>query len=213
MEDFTLLTFLTWLLAYLLGSVSSAVWIGKILFRKDPRNAGSGNAGATNAFRVLGPWAGIAVLLLDILKGWVAVALVLWIQPELAFSSNLSFLQVLAGAVAVTGHVFPIFTGFRGGKGIATLVGVLIYLYPLPFLVVVSVFLLVFLLTEYVSLGSIISGIAFPFIVILVFQITEVPLIVLSIAIALFIPVTHQKNIQRLLRGQENRIRIRRKGD
>lgn len=213
MKEITLLSLLTLILGYLLGSVSNAVWIGKLFFKKDVRKSGSGNAGATNTFRVLGTYAGIAVLILDVFKGWLAVALVLIIQPHLSSSPNVSLLQVVAGAMAVLGHVFPLFAGFKGGKGIATLVGVLIYLFPLPFIVVVSIFLIVFLSTEYVSLGSIISGIAFPFIVIFIFHISEIPLIVLSIAIALFIPVTHQKNIQRLLKGEENKMSIRKRLD
>ena len=197
------------LVAYLLGSVPSAVWIGKVFYGTDVREHGSGNAGATNTFRVLGKKAGIPVLLFDVLKGWLAVMLALVVTEAPVHSQDFVNIQLALGVAAVMGHIFPVFAGFRGGKGIATLFGVALAVHPWACLVAVGVFLLVFLATNYVSLGSISAGISLPFIVILLFKESVVPsMVVFSIMVAILILITHQKNIERLLRREESKIRL-----
>jgi len=145
-------------IAYLLGSFPTAVWIGKIFYNTDVRDHGSGNAGATNTFRVLGKTAGIPVLLLDAFKGWLAVMLPLWYLSAPDSPVLFENFRVLCGAAAVFGHIFPVFAGFRGGKGIATLLGVSIGMQPVAALFCIGLFLLVLLLTHYVSLGSILAS-------------------------------------------------------
>ncbi len=196
--------------AYLLGSLPTAVWLGKRLRGIDVRDHGSGNAGATNAMRVLGPRIGFVVLLIDALKAIAAVSLSYWIQGGFTSPDLFVVFQILLGAVAITGHVFPVFASFKGGKGIASLVGLIIVLLPEAFLISLGIFLLVFLLTRYVSLGSLIAAIALPFIVILVKEVTLLPKVIFAVAIALFVPVTHKNNIRRLLQGKENRISFKR---
>lgn len=200
------------LLAYLLGSVPSAVWIGKIFYRTDVREHGSGNAGATNTFRVLGKKAGIPVLFLDILKGWLAVNMAAFLTEAPVHSQDFVNIQLVLGVAAVTGHIFPVFAGFRGGKGIATLFGVVLAIHPLACLAAVGIFMLVFLVSNYVSLGSISAGVSFPFIVIFGFGNNIVPaMVAFSIMVAILILITHQKNIERLLSKQESKIRLIRK--
>ncbi len=196
--------------SYLLGSLPTAVWLGKRLRGIDVRDHGSGNAGATNAMRVLGPRIGFVVLLIDALKAIAAVSLSYWVQGSFTSPDLFVVFQILLGAVAITGHVFPVFASFKGGKGIASLVGLIIILLPEAFLISLGIFLLVFLLTRYVSLGSLIAAIALPFIVILVKEVTLLPKIIFAVAIALFVPVTHKNNIRRLLHGKENRISFKR---
>ncbi len=197
-------------LAYLLGSIPTAVWLGQWIKGLDVREHGSGNAGATNAMRVLGPRVGLLVLIIDALKGVGAVSL-----AHLAQTGNMQpawfvVYQMLLGAMAILGHVFPLFASFKGGKGIATLVGIIFILFPEAFLICLAVFLTVFLTTRYVSLASLSAAVALPIIVILVKDITLMPKIVFAILIALFVPITHLNNIRRLIRGKENRISFRR---
>ena len=195
------------LLAYLTGAFPSAVWVGKTFYNTDVREYGSGNAGATNTFRVLGKGAGIPVLLMDILKGWLSVSYVNFISnadvlsPELFFENQLAF-----GIAAVVGHLFPIYTGFRGGKGIATMLGLLIALHPLAALFSFIVFIVVFFIFKYVSLASIIASIAFPILVILVLDPRTAALNLFAIFVPILSFITHQKNIERLVRGEETKI-------
>jgi glycerol-3-phosphate acyltransferase PlsY len=198
------------LIAYLIGSFSSAVWIGRWFYHTDVRKQGSGNAGATNTLRVLGVKAGIVVMLLDVVKGWGAVALAEVFAVHSPELEELINFKILLGAFVVLGHVFPVFTGFKGGKGVATLVGVVLALYnPLILLIVVVWFVLVFLFTKYVSLASITSAILFALLSILVFKEQNIYLVVLAIIIAVFIPLTHYKNISRLLKGKESKLQFR----
>jgi glycerol-3-phosphate acyltransferase PlsY len=199
-------------LAYLMGSFSSAVWIGKWFYDTDVRTQGSGNAGATNTIRVLGTKAGIIVMVLDVVKAWGAVMLATVFAGGRLSPSLLVDYQIILGALAVLGHVFPVFTGFKGGKGVASLVGVIIALYPpLVFLYVLSWFALVFILTRYVSLASITASVLFAILAIFVFHEQNTYLIVLAALIAVFIPVTHHKNIKRLLKGEESKLTFRKK--
>lgn len=208
----TLTAILGLLIAYLLGSIPSAVWVGKSFFGIDVREHGSGNAGATNTFRVLGKKAGIPVLFLDILKGWLAVNLARFVTEAPVHSQDFVNIELVLGVAAVVGHIFPVFAGFRGGKGIATLFGVVLAIHPLACLLSVGVFMTVFLISNYVSLGSISAGISFPIIVIFGFGNNIVPaMVAFSIMVAILILITHQKNIERLLRRQESKIRLIRK--
>ena len=193
-------------LAYLLGSIPTSVWVGKWFFQLDIRDEGSGNAGATNTIRVLGLKAGIPVLLFDIFKAWLAVTLANWLNYD-GFSENQEVIyRILLGAVAVIGHVYPIFAGFRGGKGVASLVGMVLALYPAAFTIVLICFVVIMLLSRIVSLSSIIVSIVFPIVVIFVLHETRMPLILLSVAVALFVPYTHRKNIERLFKGTEKKF-------
>jgi glycerol-3-phosphate acyltransferase PlsY len=193
----------------MLGSIPFSVWIGKLFFNTDVREKGSGNAGATNTIRVLGWKAGIPVLLLDVFKGWLAVNLIYLLPPESISANHFYYLAVALALAAVLGHVYPLFAGFRGGKGVATLLGVGLALFPLCGLTAVGMFLLIFLLSGYVSLGSMLTAVAFPFLSYFVFGNTAIPLIALSVAVAVFVPFTHIKNIKRLLNGTESRFLYR----
>ena len=182
--------------AYLLGSIPTAVWVGKVFYDTDVREYGSGNAGATNTFRVLGKKAGIPVLLIDCLKGLAAVMLSRFFTDE------------SLGTAAVIGHIFPVFAGFRGGKGIATLLGVMLAIHHQGALMALVVFVLVFGFTRFVSLGSMCAAVSFPFFIILVFHTTVPSLIIFSIFIAILVLITHQKNIERLIRREESKANI-----
>jgi len=200
------------IVAYLMGSFSSAVWIGKWFYNTDVRQHGSGNAGATNTFRVLGTKAGIIVMIIDIIKAWGAVMLAHPFAGNQLSPAQLLDYKIAMGAAAVLGHVFPLFTGFKGGKGVASLVGVILALYsPYIFLIVFAWFALVFVVTKYVSLASITGSVLFAILAIFVFHEQNIYLIVLAILIAVFVPVTHRKNIKRLLNGEENKLSFRKK--
>ena len=206
------------LLAYLTGSFPSAVWVGKTFYNKDVREYGSGNAGATNTFRVLGKRAGIPVLLMDVFKGWVSVNYIIFVSngcnPFTDVVSASQFeIQLAFCIAAVIGHLFPIYTGFRGGKGVATLLGLLIGLNPLAALSSITVFVIVFFVSKYVSLGSILASIAFPLVVFFVLQDKDVnsSLEIFSIFVPILTLITHQKNIERLIRGEENKTKFREK--
>lgn len=192
--------------SYLLGSIPSAIWIGKWFYQKDIREFGSGNAGATNTFRVLGKKAGIPVLILDVLKGFMAVQLAyspLGIPPGSEAFINL---KIILGISAFLGHLFPVFAEFRGGKGVATLLGACLAISWEPTLMSLGVFVILLLTTGYVSLGSIGASLFYPFSVIVINQ-TEYPtMVVYSMLIAFLLLITHQKNIERLLKKQEGRI-------
>ena len=200
------------LLAYLTGAFPSAVWVGKTFYHTDVREYGSGNAGATNTFRVLGKGAGIPVLLMDVLKGWLSVNYVYFISNADTLSSELfSENQLAFGIAAVIGHLFPIYTGFRGGKGIATMLGLLIGLQPLAALFSFIVFVVVFLISRYVSLASIIASIAFPILVIVILDTANASLNLFAIFVPILSLITHQKNIERLVRGEETKIKFDKK--
>lgn len=200
------------ILAYLMGSFSSAVWIGKWFFNTDVRTLGSGNAGATNTIRVLGTKAGIIVMVIDVVKAWGAVSLAHVFAGNRLDDAQIIDYQIILGALAVLGHVFPVFTGFKGGKGVASLVGVIIALYSLYiFLFVLLWFVAIFILTRFVSLASITASILFAILAIFVFHEQNTYLIVLATSIAIFIPLTHYKNIKRLLKGEESKLTFRKK--
>lgn len=199
------------LLAYLIGSIPTAVWWGKTFYGIDVRNEGSGNAGATNTIRVLGVKAGVPVLLFDVFKGWLSVFLYdMFLSPGLAVLEA-DFLRILTAVAVVLGHVFPVFAGFRGGKGIATLLGVGIALYPWAVLVTLGIFILMLVTTRYVSLSSIAAAVSFPFTVIFLFNPGSLPLIALAVFVGIFVPLTHRKNIIRLLKNEESKFSLKKK--
>jgi acyl phosphate:glycerol-3-phosphate acyltransferase len=194
-------------LAYMIGSIPTSVWVGKIFFKIDVREHGSKNAGATNAIRVFGWKACLPVFLFDVFKGWLAVMLSEFFLSHQLDNGQLVFLKIGLAAADVLGHVFPMFAGFRGGKGVATLLGVGMAIYPLTVWVVLFIFVAVLLITGYVSLGSLTGAILFPLIDIFVFKQDNIWLIGLAVLVALFIPLTHRNNIRRLLKGTESKFR------
>lgn len=193
--------------AYLLGSIPTAVWWGKRYYGIDVREFGSGNAGATNTFRVLGKKAGIPVLFIDIVKGTSAVLLA-FLSPFVFESNQFVNLQLGLGIAALVGHVFPIFAGFRGGKGVATILGVVICLTPITSLMVLGVFLIVLLATRYVSLSSMTAGLSFPFFLNIVLKNQNQTLLIFSLFVAVLLILTHKKNIVRLLKRQETKVNL-----
>lgn len=197
---------LTCLSAYALGSVTTSVWAGKIFHGVDVREHGSGNAGATNTIRVLGWWTGIPVLIIDIAKGWLAAILpVLFSIAEPGSPAEIQ-LQILAGIIAITGHIFPVFAGFRGGKGVATTFGVLLAISPFVTISCLVVFLVVLLITGYVSVSSMSAGISFPVFVFALYDSSPLVLNIFSVLIAVAILFTHRSNIRKLREGEENRF-------
>ena len=201
-------------LAYLIGAFPSAVWLGRTFYNTDVREYGSGNAGATNTFRTLGAKAGVPVLLMDILKGWFAVNLVNFVTDNQLLSDEKEFeLKLVFGIAAVIGHLFPVYTGFRGGKGIATMLGFMLGIYWEAALLSALVFVMTFLISKYVSLSSIVASLAFPFIVIVILGMnnTNTSLIIFSIFVPILSLITHQKNIERLIRREENKAKFGKK--
>jgi glycerol-3-phosphate acyltransferase PlsY len=199
------------LLAYLFGSIPTAVWLGQAFYGVDVREYGSGNAGATNTFRVLGTKAGSAVMLIDILKGWTATNLAYFLGSSITgpYESVLFInYQLILGVIAVLGHLFPVFAGFRGGKGVATLCGMVLAIHLGAALVCICVFILVLLISKYVSLSSIAAGFAFPFSIVFLFHTSVKSLLLYSICICALVLITHQKNIERLLKGKESKVNL-----
>jgi|APGre2960657404_1045060.scaffolds.fasta_scaffold54941_2 glycerol-3-phosphate acyltransferase PlsY len=198
------------LVAYFLGSIPSAVWVGKAWYDIDVREHGSKNAGATNTFRVLGKKAGIVVLSMDIIKGGLATFLpVLFFQTSIEGGNDrLIQIQILAAIFAVIGHVFPIFAQFKGGKGVATSLGVIIGLQPLAALICVVLFLIVFILFQFVSLGAIVAALVFPFVIRYVIQEDSNWLFSFSILLSFLVIFAHRKNIGRLVKGEEAKMNL-----
>ncbi len=194
------------ILSYLAGSIPSAVWAGRMFHGIDIREHGSGNAGATNTIRVLGWKTGVPVLVFDLAKGWLAASLPVFLNAAPPGSQQMTALQVACGLAAIIGHVFPVFAGFHGGKGVATTFGVLLALHPLLTLSCAGIFLVVLLISNYVSLSSMAAGIMFPVLLITVFHTPSLMLKVFSVLIAIALVVTHRKNIGRLVRGEEKKF-------
>lgn len=199
-------TLLFILFAYLLGSIPTAVWLGKSWYAIDVREHGSKNAGATNTFRVLGKKPGIIVLIIDIIKGAIASLLPFYFYT--GTTDQVVNLQIITSIVAVVGHVFPCFANFKGGKGVATSLGVIIGLHPAAAGICMAVFLLVFLTSHYVSLGAMIGAITFPLSIVFVFHTHSFWLIVFAHVLAILVILAHRKNIQRLLKGEESKMRV-----
>ncbi len=198
-------------MAYLLGSLPTSVWLGEAFFGIDVRDYGSGNAGATNTFRVLGRRAGSIVMLVDILKGWTAtsLALLLYFMGVIPFE-NLLMYKLLFGILSVVGHIFPVYVGFKGGKGVATLLGMVLAIHTEAALLCMLIFFVVLLTSRYVSLGSMIAALAFPILLLLPrFSPDDPMMIVFGFIMFAIVIITHQKNIVRLINGEESRTNIR----
>lgn len=196
------------ILSYLLGSIPTAVWTGRWLHNIDVREHGSGNAGATNVIRVLGWKTGLPVLLIDLAKGWLATMMPVFLNSAEPGTGTLTNIQIAAGMIAITGHIFPLFAGFRGGKGVATMFGVLLALQPLLTISCMGIFLVVLVITGIVSLSSMTAGLAFPVMLFLFFDTPSIVFKVFSVIVALALLLTHRKNIGRLLKGEEKKLNI-----
>lgn len=190
------------LVAYIMGSCPMGLWVGQVFFKKDIRNTGSGNIGATNAYRILGPVAGLTVFLGDFLKG---AAPVIIMQSVKASQSLLPWLMVAAGMLAMLGHTFSVFLKFKGGRGVATAVGVIAILAPKILLVLLLVWLLILAVTRYVSVSSMTAAALFPILAVL-WQRQNNPLIIFSLLVAILIVYKHRANIQRLVQGTELKV-------
>jgi glycerol-3-phosphate acyltransferase PlsY len=187
------------LISYLIGSIPTGYWMGLIVKRIDIRTVGSKNIGATNVFRILGRKYGILVLILDILKGIIPV-----IAARIYFSHELQIVCILVGMAAVCGHTWTIFLRFKGGKGVATSLGVFLGLAPVPVLIIIPVFATILYFTRYVSLGSVVSSLLLPPLVWIFTQ--SLPLLVFCIAITALIILRHIDNIKRLMKGEEKKL-------
>jgi glycerol-3-phosphate acyltransferase PlsY len=198
--DFGCKTFLS----YLLGSILGSLLVGKLKGGVDIRTLGSGNAGGTNALRTQGPWFALCVMVIDVGKGWLAAA----VFPNLYFGMNpdanlARWLPIACASAVVVGHVYPIWFGFRGGKGAATLIGVVLGLHAIAAVPVLIVWLGVLLLTGYVGLATMVAAIAFP--IYAKWGLHSETLPAFGAAMALFVIFTHRANISRMLAGAENR--------
>ncbi|WP_114777405.1 glycerol-3-phosphate 1-O-acyltransferase PlsY [Botryobacter ruber] len=196
--------------AYLIGSICTAVWLGKSYYGIDIRQHGSGNSGATNTFRVLGKKPGTIVMLIDIFKGWAATSLAnLLVVFSAIEADNLIFYQLIMGALAVVGHIFPVYEKFKGGKGVATLLGMMLAIQPEVALLCTVIFVIVLFTSKYVSLGSMIAALAFPVLMLLPRFSPDNPiLIIFGFVLFAVVVLTHRKNINRLLHGEESKANI-----
>ncbi len=203
MKEFILI-----IIAYLLGSIPTALIISRKYFGIDIRDYGSGNMGATNTFRVLGSRYGTIVMVFDILKGIAAVSLYIFLPHYMSNELDRTNFMIGLGLAAVLGHVFPVFANFKGGKGVATLFGMILAVQPVIAISCVGVFLLVLYLTRYVSLSSILAALMLPVSVLWIWNEHEVMYRIFALLVAFMVIITHQKNIGRILRGVESRIPI-----
>lgn len=190
-----MLNSLALILSYLIGSISFALVVGKLFYKTDIRGYGSGNLGATNTFRVLGKKAGLIVAVADLLKGTAACLL-----PQML---NSTVNPIICGLLAILGHVFPVFAGFKGGKAVATSTGVFLFLTPFGTLAGFVVFILSLIISKYVSLSSMLAGIAI-FIYSIIFE--EKVIIAIALLISLAVIILHRQNIKRIVNGTENKI-------
>lgn len=205
------------LASYVIGSIPSSLWMGKVYKNIDIRNYGSGNAGATNTFRVLGWKAGVIVLLIDFSKGFLCTAVISQLAYHIgpgpatpAVWDADSFLKIACGIMAVVGHMYPLYASFDGGKGAATAAGMLYGIEPLSISITLAVFITVILVSRYVSLGTIIGSIVYPlsqFILIRFFNWSiDTSVVIFTTLLAIAIIAKHHGNIKRLWNGSENRI-------
>lgn len=198
------------IVAYLLGSIPSAVWIGKHFYGIDIREHGSKNAGTTNMLRVLGRRAALPVFGIDFMKGFVAVTLsnLVAYLPDVS-SNDIYNLKILLVVAVVLGHIFPLFAGFKGGKGVATLAGAVMGVFPTAVLLCLGVWFLILVVSHYVSLSSIIAGSMFPVFILISPRTNEsISLVVFSFVVAILLIFTHRKNIRRLRAGTESKTYI-----
>jgi glycerol-3-phosphate acyltransferase PlsY len=200
------------ILAYFIGSIPTAVWLGKYFHSIDVRDHGSQNAGATNTFRVLGKRLGWTVLIIDISKGAFCAILPFFFKDfYLGFKDEELILQLCGGFAAVLGHVFPIYAGFRGGKGVATSLGIVFGINPVGALLCLVLFLVVFISFRFVSLGAITAATALPFISFFFLKEDQRIMIIFTIILSFVVIAAHRKNIGRLIRGEENKMNLLKK--
>lgn len=195
-------------LAYLIGSIPTAVWYGKKFHGIDVREFGSKNAGATNTFRVLGKKAGAIVFSIDVFKGFAATSLatILYGQDRI-WDYEIAEFKILYGILAILGHVYPVFANFKGGKGVATSLGLGLCMFPEVAAVCLGIFIVILFITHYVSLGSILATLAFPLLMFTKwFKPDDYLIIVFGFTAFLMVIYTHRKNIVRLINGEENKI-------
>lgn len=194
--------------AYLIGSIPTSVWVSRYFFGVDIRDYGSGNAGATNTFRVLGSKWGTFVMVVDVIKGIVATSLYVLVPYYMHDEWQRTNFMVGLGLSAVIGHIFPLFADFKGGKGVASLFGMVIAIQPMVAVYSVGVFLFVLYFTRFVSLSSILASVSFAIFILFIFNEKEPLYRVFAIAVAFIVILTHQKNINRLLKGTESKVPI-----
>ena len=194
------------ILAYLIGSIPTSVWVSKSIFNIDIRDYGSGNPGATNTFRVLGSKWGSIVMIVDVTKGAIATSLYILIPYYLTNELARTNFMIVLGLASVIGHIFPIWAGFRGGKGVATILGMALAIQPIVAIICLLVFLFTLVTTRFVSLSSLIAGVAFMVLILFIFNEKETMYRLFAIIVALMVIITHQKNISRLLKGTENKV-------
>ena len=206
-----MITILLMALSYILGSVPNALWIGKVFKGIDVREHGSKNTGSTNAARVLGAKLGILTLILDISKGLVPTLIAILLKVD--FFENLTKIEnldyVLVGICAILGHVFSVFMNFKGGKAVATTLGVFLVLVPKAILFAAIVFFVVFAIFRYVSLSSIFAAVSLPVFTYFLYQ--QIIYVILGILIAILIIVKHKSNIVRLKNGTESKFSLKSK--
>ncbi|MDB5193271.1 MAG: Glycerol-3-phosphate acyltransferase [Segetibacter sp.] len=205
--------FLLIVLAYVIGSIPTSVWVSKHFFGIDIRDYGSGNAGATNTYRVLGSKWGTFVMVCDILKGVLATSLYILIPYYMHDEWDRTNFMVGLGLAAVLGHIFPVLADFKGGKGVATLFGMVVAIQPIVAVCCVGVFLAVLFFTRFVSLSSILASISFAVFILFIFNEKETLYRVFAVAVALMVILTHQKNINRILKGTESKVPLLRNRD
>lgn len=194
-------------IGYMLGSIPSAVWVGKFFHGIDIREHGSKNAGATNTFRVFGNKSGTIVLAMDIIKGYAAASIPLLLSHMyIGFKDEVLILQLTASFCAIMGHVFPVLAKFKGGKGVASTLGIIIAINPETAFICLGCFIVVFIVWKYVSLGAIVASVLFPFVSYFFMLEDARIMIIFSIMISLIVLFSHRKNMQRLLRGEENKM-------
>jgi len=196
------------ILAYLIGSIPTSVWISKRFFGIDIRDYGSGNAGATNTYRTLGAKWGTIVMVIDMLKGVAATSLYVFLPFYETNELQRTNFMIGLGLAAVAGHIFPVWANFKGGKGVATLFGMAVAIQPLVAVCCIGVFLLVLYLTRFVSLSSILAGVAFMVFILFIFNEKETLYRIFAVIVALMVVLTHQKNIGRILKGTESKVPI-----
>ena len=200
--------FLLIITAYLIGSIPSALIISRKYFGIDIREYGSGNMGATNSFRILGAKYGTIIMVMDVLKGMLAVGLFYLLPYYISNELERTNFMIALGLSSVIGHIFPVFADFKGGKGVATLLGMILAIQPYVALTCIGVFLIVLFLTRYVSLSSILGAIMLPISVLWIWNEDELTYRIFAMLVAIMVIITHQKNISRIIKGAENRVPI-----
>jgi len=200
--------FLLIITAYLIGSIPTALLISRKYFGIDIREYGSGNMGATNAFRILGAKFGTIIMAIDVIKGMVAVGLFYLLPFYMSNELERTNFMIALGLSSVIGHIFPVFADFKGGKGVATILGMLLAIQPFVALACIGVFLVVLYLTRYVSLSSILGAIMLPICVLWIWNEDELTYRIFTLLVATMVIITHQKNISRIIKGAENRVPI-----